>query len=102
MSWYFIILISCAGFALGAALRVWRSPNTDPYANLARDGQNVNAQIIEIEHSDAWFNVVVRYKVAQTQYTRTLPWPSMNAKPALDTWIDIRYLPTNPGLSRVV
>ena len=102
MSWYFIILISCAGFALGAALRVWRSPNTDPYANLARDGKNVSAQITEIEHSGAWFNVVVQYHVAEKQYTRTLPWPSMNAKPVLGAALDIRYLPTNPGLSRVV
>jgi hypothetical protein len=101
MSWSFIILISCAGFALGAALRLWRSPNTDPYANLARDGQNVDAKIVDIEESGAWFNIVVQYEVASTPYTRTLAWPSMNAKPALGATIELRYLPTNPGLSRL-
>ena len=101
MSWPILILISCAGFALGAALRLWRSPNTDPYANLARDGQNLTAIIREIEESGAWFNVVVHYEVAGTQYRRTLAWPSMNVKPALGSTITLRYLPTNPGLSRV-
>ena len=102
MSWSLLILISCAGFALGAALRVWRSPNIDPYANLARDGQILNAIITEIERSDAWFNVVVRYEVADQQFTRTLPWPSVNANPELGALIEIRYLPTNPGLARIV
>ena len=102
MNWPLLILIACIGFALGAVLRVLRSPNSDPYANLARDGLNLSAEITEIEASGVWFNVVVQYQVAETQYTRTLPWPSMNAKPVLGTWIDIRYLSTNPGLSRVV
>ena len=101
MSWSILILISCAGFALGAALRLWRSPNTDPYANLARDGQNVDAKIVDIEESGAWFNIVVQYDVASAQYRRTLAWPSMNVKPELGTTITLRYLPTNPGLSRV-
>ena len=101
MSWPLIILISCIGFVFGAALRVWRSPNTDPYANLARDGQNVSGKITEIEESDAWFNVVVEYEVAKTPYKRTLPWPSVNAKPSVGALVEIRYLPTSPGLSRL-
>ena len=101
MPWSFIILLSCAGFALGAAIRLWRSPNTDPYANLARDGQNLTAIIREIEESGAWYNVVVHYEVARTQYRRTLAWPSVNAKPSIGATIKLRYLPTNPGLSRV-
>ena len=101
MSWSILILISCAGFALGAALRVWRSPNSDPYANLARDGQNLSAIITEIETSDAWFNVVLKYEVAGKHYTRTLPWPSKNEAPLLGASIEICYLPANPGLSRI-
>lgn len=101
MSWYLIILIGCIGFALGAALRVWRSPNADPYANLARDGQNVSGKITELEESGAWLNVVVQYEVGGTSYTRTLPWPSANAKPAIGASVEIRYLPSSAGLSRL-
>ena len=101
MSWPLLILIACIGFALGAALRVLRSPNSDPYANLARDGQNLSAKISEIEASGAWFNVVVEYEVANTHYTRTLPWPSANAKPIVGATVQIRYLPASPGLSRL-
>ena len=101
MSWPLLILLACIGFALGAALRVWRSPNSDPYANLARDGQNLSAKITDIEESGAWFNAIVEYEVAGTQYKRTLPWPSGNAKPLIGALVQIRYLPSSPGLSRV-
>ena len=101
MSWSLLILIICAGFALGAAVRLWRSPNTDPYANLARDGHNVDAKIVGIEESGAWYNIAVQYEVSSTQYRRTLAWPSMNAKPALGATVELRYLSTNPGLSRL-
>ena len=101
MSWPLIILIACIGFALGAALRVLRSRNSDPYANLARDGQVTSAQITEIEASGAWFNVIVKYEVAGTHYTRTLPWPSVNAKPSVGASVQIRYLPASPGLSKL-
>ena len=102
MTWPLIILISCIGFALGAALRVWRSPNTDPYTNLAHAGQNVSGKITEIEESDAWFNVVVHYEVDGSAYTRTLQWPSGNAKPSIGAAVEIRYLPSSPGLSKLV
>jgi len=101
MSWPLLILIACIGFALGAALRVLRSRNSDPFANLARDGQNVSGTVTEIEESGAWFNVAVNYVVAGTHFTRTLPWPSMNAKPVVGTSVEVRYLPTSPGLSRL-
>ena len=101
MSWPLLILIACIGFALGAALRVLRSRNSDPFANLPHDGQNISGTIIEIESTDAWFNVVIKYEVAGTIYTRTLPWPSANAKPVVGTTVNIRYLPTSPGLSRL-
>ena len=101
MNWPLLILIACIGFALGAALRVWRSPNADPYANLARDGKNLSAKIAEIEESGAWYNVVIQYELAGTQYTRTLPWPSVNAKPVVDAQVEIRYLPSSPGLARL-
>ncbi len=102
MNWPLLILIACIGFALGAALRVLRSRNSDPFANLARDGQITSGTVTEIEESGAWFNVVVEYDVAGSQYTRTLPWPSANAKPVVGTHVDIRYLPASPGLSRLV
>ena len=101
MNWPLLILIACIGFALGAALRVLRSRNSDPFANLARDGQNISGSIIEIEESGAWFNVVVEYEVAGTSYTRTLPWPSESAQPAVGASVEIRYLPASPGLSRL-
>ncbi len=101
MPWSILILIACIGFALGAALRLLRSPNTDPYANLAREGQNISASIVEIEESGAWFNVVVEYDVAGNQYTRTLPWPSKKSKPEVGASVNVRYLPSSPGLSRI-
>ena len=101
MNWPLLILIACIGFALGAALRVLRSKNADPFANLARDGQTTTGTVTEIEESGAWFNVVVKYDVDGTSYTRTLPWPSANAKPELGNPVNIRYLPASPGLSRL-
>ena len=101
MSWPLLILIACIGFALGAALRVLRSPNSDPYANLARDGLNLSAEITEIEASGVWFNITVKYEVLGTHYTRTLPWPSAHEKPILGAQVEIRYLPASPGLSRL-
>jgi hypothetical protein len=102
MSWPLIISLICAGFALGAALRLLRSPNLDPFADLARDGKTLTALITGIEATDGWFNVIVAYDVLGTAFSRTLPWPSGKPNPVIGAAIEIRYLPSTPGLSRVV
>ncbi len=102
MSWPLIISLICAGFALGAALRLLRSPNSDPFENLARDGKMLSTTLSEIESSGDWFNVVIHYEVSGVPYTRTLPWPAAREKPSAGASVEIRYLPESPGLSRIV
>jgi hypothetical protein len=98
----FSIIALCALFLLGVAMRVWRSPNQNPLAQLATLGINTEATVVDLEPDGDEPNVVLRYEAEGQVLTRSLPWPPNKALPEIGAPIEVRYLPGNPGLSRLV
>jgi hypothetical protein len=96
-----LLLILAIGFLAGVALRFARSPNPDPLAKLGLYGVDAIAQISAVEAQDNAPNVQIDYHVSGHDYRRTVPWPADRALPELGTQVPIRYLPDQPGLSRL-
>ena len=96
------ILLIVVGFAAGAAFKLLRSPNENPLAELASSGQNTHAVVTGLEPDGDQPNVIVQYQVNGADFSRSLPWPVDTPLPELGTSVEVRYLPGNPGLSRLV
>jgi hypothetical protein len=84
------------------ALQLLRSPNRNPLAQLPEQGVNTEAQVLAIEAVGDASNVVVEYHVGGTRFERSVPLPAGYPEPAIGAQVRIRYLPNNPGLSRLV
>ena len=98
----FLFFAICVAFLLGVAMRVWRSPNKNPLAQLASLGVNTTALVVDLEPDDVQPNVVLRYDAEGQTLQRSLPWPPDQPLPEIGTQLQVRYLPGNPGLSRLV
>lgn len=97
-----LIFAACAAFLLGVAMRVWRSPNKNPLAELPSLGVNTDATVIGLEPDGDEPNVLLRYDAEGQTLQRSLPWPPDQPLPELGAQLTVRYLPGNPGLSRLV
>lgn len=98
----FGILALCALFLLGVAMRLWRSPNQNPLSQLASLGVTIDGSVVDLEPDGDAPNVVLRYEAEGQVFTRSLPWPPDKELPEIGALLQVRYLPGNPGLSRLV
>jgi hypothetical protein len=89
-------------FLIGTAMSFWRSPNINPLADLAKIGVMSDAIIEALEPDGDEPNVVIRYAVASQSYKRTVPWKPNLPLPEIGQTVQVRYLPNDPGLSRIV
>jgi polyferredoxin len=96
-----IVLVAIA-FVIGTAMTFARSPNRDPLAALNSTGIETQAVVQAIEDDGDEPNILVQYQVDEKVYTRSIPWPPNKARPTIGENVTIRYLPKQPGLSRLV
>jgi hypothetical protein len=96
-----IVLLVAVGFLLGTILTFWRSPTENPLAKLSSEGRTVMAEITAIEGEPEQLNIIVRYVVDEQSFVRSIPWPSAQT-PEVGRQVKLRYLPSSPGLSRVL
>jgi hypothetical protein len=96
------ILLIAIAFIVGVALTVMRSPNRNPLEALNATGLETSALVTAIEDDGDEPNIVVEYVISDQKYSRSIPWPPNRARPNVGDAVRIRYLPTQPGLSRLV
>ena len=89
-------------FLVGTLITFWKSPNRNPLADLASKGVPTDATVVALEPDGDAPNVTVQYQVAGQDYRRSVPWPSSTDLPAIGASVRIRYLPGEPGLSRLM
>jgi hypothetical protein len=89
-------------FLIGTAMTFWRSPNANPLADLEKTGITTQAIIAELEPDGDEPNVLIHYTVESQSYKRSVPWKTNLALPEIGQMVKVRYLPNDPGLSRIV
>ncbi len=103
MSFSLLAVIAIAAlFLVGTAMTFWRSPNFNPIVELEKTGIVTDAIVEDLEPDGDQPNVVIHYTVASQSYTRSVPWRPNLPMPKIGQSLKVRYLPTDPGLSRIV
>jgi hypothetical protein len=97
-----IIVVTAVLFIAGMTSSFWRSPNSNPLARLAQDGIETNAKVVALEPDGDEPNITVEYQVSGTDYKRSVPWKPNAPLPEIGANVRLRYLPTQPGLSRLM
>jgi hypothetical protein len=98
-----IIVLVCIAFVVGLASSFARSPSRNPLAELSIRGQTAQASVLSIQRSSAGVDVEIEYVVNGTAFRRVVPWPGdeQSPPPMIGSQVTVRYLPNDPGASRI-